>query len=215
MLSAKESAIVKAGPYKEKRLLDIGSGTGYFLNHMKTNQWKVQGVEVSPEARQIAKDKFDINSMMPEDLLQHQGTYDVISLWHVLEHIHKLNQNLKKIHSLLDYQGSLVIAVPNHQSLDAKHYKEYWAAYDIPIHLWHFSPSSMETLLRKHNFKLIKKRPLPFDAFYVSLLSEKYKKSSLAPIKAVSIGGLSYLKSLVNVNHCSSVMYIFKKTKES
>jgi 2-polyprenyl-3-methyl-5-hydroxy-6-metoxy-1,4-benzoquinol methylase len=212
MLDSKLNTI-KALGLSGKRLLDVGTGTGYFLNHMKKNDWSVLGIEVNEEARKIAKDKFGIDTIVPSKLFDINEKFDVITLWHVLEHIHQLNENIAKFHSLLNEDGALIIAVPNHTSNDAKRYKDYWAAYDVPRHLWHFSPKSMETLMSKHGFELIKKKNMPFDAFYVSLLSEKYKKAGLASIKGGMAGLISNLKSVTNVDNSSSIIYIFKKRK--
>jgi len=212
MLDSKLNTINELG-LSGKRLLDVGAGTGYFLNHMKKNNWSVLGIEVNEEARKIAKDKFGIDTIVPSKLFDIHEKFNAITLWHVLEHIHKLNENIAKFHSLLLEDGALIIAVPNHTSNDAKRYKDYWAAYDVPRHLWHFSPKSMETLMSKHGFDLIKKKSMPFDAFYVSLLSEKYKNSGLASVKGGMAGLISNLKSVSNVDNSSSIIYIFKKRK--
>ena len=138
--------------------------------------------------------------------------YEVITLWHVLEHVHDLNAYMKIFHSLLKPNGRLIIAVPNYTSYDAGYYKKYWAAYDVPRHLYHFSPLSMHYLAKKHKMSIIQKLPMWFDSFYVSLLSEKYKQSGMiGMIRAFFIGCISNLTALSNVDRGSSMIYEIKK----
>nr|HMU04853.1 class I SAM-dependent methyltransferase [Saprospiraceae bacterium] len=137
--------------------------------------------------------------------------FGYITLWHVLEHLYDPNAYLQKFHSLLDHNGYLIIAVPNHACFEAKYYGTYWAAYDVPRHLWHFTPETLEKIAVRNNFKLIEKKMMPFDPFYNSLLSEKYKNSTLGLLQGFTIGFVSYLKGLINVNKSSSVIYVLKK----
>lgn len=191
-------------------LLDIGCGTGYFLNEMKSSNWAVQGIEQDEQAREYGAKKFKLSVHAPEYLDQLESqSLDAVTMWHVLEHVHDLKGYLSKIHHALKENGSLVVAVPNHESYDGKHYGKYWAAWDLPIHLWHFTPSTLEQLMTENQFKVIQHYPLPFDSFYVSILSEKYKKGSA--VKGLIVGALSYVQSLVRVKKCSSVVYILKK----
>ncbi|MEL6988403.1 MAG: class I SAM-dependent methyltransferase, partial [Bacteroidota bacterium] len=211
MLNSKLNTVEKSAAHQNKTLLDVGAGTGYFLNHMQSNGWRVKGIEVSEDARKIAKDKFNIDCFLPSKIFEFKETFDVITLWHVLEHVHDLPSYLNQFNNLLNENGRLLIAVPNHTSFDAKHYKSYWAAYDLPRHLWHFEPSTINKLLSAHNFSLVGKKRMPYDAFYVSLLSEKYKQSSLASVRGGIIGFASWAQSLANIDKCSSLIYIFKK----
>ena len=144
-------------------------------------------------------------------ILLSAGSFDVITLWHVLEHVHDLHGYLASFHRLLKHDGVLVIAVPNYTSYDAKVYKDVWAAYDVPRHLYHFSPKSMEILLKTHGFKLEQIKPMWFDSFYVSMLSEKYKNGNGNIIKAFYHGLVTDVKTLFNKKACSSVIYIVKK----
>lgn len=212
MLGRKRRLVEKSAALQKGHILDVGTGTGFFLNEMKEYGWQVTGIEKSEEARKFAKTEFDLNNLPTEELFKLKDkSYDVISLWHVLEHIHKLNENMDVFSGLLKDDGKLVIAVPNHNSYDAKHYKEFWAAYDVPRHIWHFAPSQMKQLGIKHGFKLTSLHTMPFDSFYVSMLSEKYKKSSLGLFKGIFYGKLSWLGSLLNKTKCSSVIYVFEK----
>ncbi len=212
MLGRKRLLVENVAALRKGHILDVGAGTGFFLNEMNEYGWQVTGIEKSEDARRFAKLEFNLDILPAYELSKLKGkSYDVISLWHVLEHIHQLNVNLDIFFSLLKDDGKLVIAVPNHDSYDAKHYKEFWAAYDVPRHIWHFAPSQMKLLGEKHNFKLLNLHTMPFDSFYVSMLSEKYKKSALAFFKGIFYGKISWLVSLVNKAKCSSVIYVFEK----
>lgn len=190
-------------------VLDIGSGTGYFLNNMKNAGWAVDGFEPEQAARQVAKENFDID--LADDLnvfVQGDKKYTAITMWHVLEHVHTLNDYFAYFNAMLNADGSVFIAVPNYTSTDAKFYKDKWAAWDLPKHLWHFSPKSLQVLAEKHDFELVKKYSLPFDAFYISLLSEN---SFMGKLRAVFVGQFSFLLSLFNVDKASSILYVLKK----
>lgn len=212
-----KSRIVKK--YSEKKtglLLDIGCGTGYFLNKMRCSQWVVTGIEKDEGARRYAKEKFDLNTHEHDYLFQlMKGSKDVITMWHVLEHIERLDETLSKLYNILSDNGVLLIALPNKDSLDAQKYQEYWAAYDVPRHLWHFSPDNFELLANKYNFKLIDKKPMYFDAFYISMLSEKYKGTFAAPLVGLVRGFLFFIRSLSDMNKCSSITYILKKNNDA
>ncbi len=191
----------------EGSLLDIGAGTGDFLNVAKQNDWTVSGIEVNKQARNLAEKK-GINLL--EEIENVAGKkYDVITLWHVLEHIPNLEETCQKLESLLNDTGHLIIAVPNYKSFDANYYKEYWAAFDVPRHLWHFSQDSMKRIFPK-NLKLVKTKPMLFDSFYVSLLSEKYKTGASFSLKAFWIGFKSNIKAK-RTKEYSSLIYCFKK----
>lgn len=196
---------------EEKTLLDIGCGTGDFLETAKKNEWNVVGVEPDENARTIANSKtnnsaFDIKHL--ETLKE--NSFDVITLWHVLEHLPDLEMHIKLFKHLLKPNGTLVIAVPNFKSYDAQHYKNFWAAYDVPRHLWHFSKASIKKLFHEEQLKLVRILPMKFDAYYVSLLSEKYKSGFMNPIKAFWIGWSSNLKGNVSKEY-SSHIYVLKQ----
>ena len=212
MLGRKRRLVEKATGIRKGDILDVGTGTGFFLNEMKENCWLVTGTEKSSDARDFSKKEFDLDNLPSEKLFEMKiNSFDVITLWHVLEHIHLLNDNMETFHRLLKEKGKLIIAVPNHESFDAKHYREFWAAYDVPRHIWHFAPKQMEMVGEKHGFKLVSLHTMPFDSFYVAMLSEKYKKSKLALIKGIFYGKLSWLNSIFNSEKCSSVIYVFDK----
>jgi len=192
----------------EKSLLDIGCGTGEFLAYAKNKNWNTVGVEVNQNARNKASNKNLKIYKSLEDLQSRK--FNIISLWHVLEHLPKLNEKISLIKTKLDDNGTLIIAVPNYKSYDAKHYKEFWAAYDTPRHLWHFSQDAIKILFEKHNFKVTKTLPMYFDSFYVSLLSEKYKNGKSNYLKAFYRGLMSNIKAKSNGEY-SSLIYILKK----
>lgn len=198
--------------YTHKTILDYGCGTGEFLQKCKSHGWQVQGIEPSPEARKKAE--VNNNQSIATSIEQITSTeFHVITLWHVLEHIAELNQTLTAIRNKLHPNGRLIVALPNPNALDAKHYKNHWAAYDVPRHLWHFSQHNAEQLLRNNGFTLISKNPMPLDAFYVSLLSEKYlagKTNLSVLIKAFLIAIRSNIKARKSREY-SSIIYIAKK----
>lgn len=188
-------------------LLDIGCGTGEFLKLANDNGWNTKGVEPNKGARALAKQK-SIEVLETIEMLSGE-TYDVITLWHVLEHLPDLEHVTQRIENLLKPGGTLIVAVPNFNSFDAKHYKSYWAAYDTPRHLWHFSKTAMSKLFSP-SLKLVKIKPMLFDAFYVCLLSEKYKKGTLFSFKALLLGLWSNIAGLRSKEY-SSQMYCYKK----
>lgn len=193
---------------QEKKLLDIGCGTGEFLIHAKNKNWETVGVEVNNQARQKASNK-KIDTFKSLDNLNNQK-FDVITLWHVLEHLPNLEDQILKIKSLLEKNGTLIIAVPNYKSYDAKYYKQFWAAYDTPRHLWHFSQKAIKTIFAEKNLIVKDTLPMYFDSYYVSLLSEKYKNGSSNYIKAFYRGFVSNLKAKSTTEY-SSLIYVLKK----
>ena len=212
MLGRKARLVAREAHRKRGRLLDIGTGTGYFADAMAGRGWKVEAVEKSPQARAFAKEHFDLD-VKPESALQEfaPGSFDVITLWHVMEHLEHLNETWEKLFKLLKERGVLIVAVPNPSSYDAEKYKEWWAAYDVPRHLWHFTPSVMQQFGVKHGFKLAEQHPMPFDAFYVSMLTERYKGSRLSFLKGMWTGLLAWFSSLAKKERSSSMIYVFRK----
>ena len=194
----------------DKKLLDIGAGTGDFLLYAQNRGFEVSGVEPSDKARQKAKEK---GANLANDLSHFLGAkFDVITLWHVLEHLPDLSNQIRTISSLLNRDGVLVVAVPNFYSWDARHYGTYWAGYDVPRHLWHFSKRSIARLFDEHSVKIKKIKPMWFDAFYVSLLSEKYKGNPFYLFSAFFKGLWSNV-SAMRTKEFSSLIYILEKTK--
>lgn len=211
-LKSKHSLVNKVTGLKLGALLDYGAGTGAFSHFMKIKGWNVTGIEPDDNARSNALKNYNLqlDKLSHLDLLQ-PSSFDSITLWHVLEHVHDLYGTLEHFQRVLKPSGRLLIAVPNYTSFDAQHYKEYWAAYDVPRHLYHFSPQSMEVLLESKGFVLEKKYPMWFDSIYVSMLSEQYKYGKNNYLGAVWIGMLSNLKALFSAGKCSSVIYVLKK----
>ena len=192
----------------EKNILDVGAGTGDFLKVCKDDSWNVFGVEPDLGARNIASKKGII---LLEDLSKIKNKqFEIITLWHVLEHVENLEEYISTLKSLLTKDGKLIIAVPNYKSYDAKYYKEFWAAFDVPRHLWHFSQTSISKLFSKENMMVEKTLPMKFDSYYVSLLSEKYKSGKMNPIKSFYRGFMSNLKARSSSEY-SSLIYVLKK----
>ncbi len=192
-------------------LLDIGCGTGELAGLMARSGWRVVGLEPSRAARRQALEQQRIEAYSSEKLFElPDNDFDVVTLWHTLEHVHQLHDYLSHIKRVLKPGGYVVIAVPNYQSPDGQNYGADWAAYDVPRHLYHFSPKSMEMLLGKHGYTLEHKLNMDFDAFYVSMLSEKYRGNGPELITGGVQGLKSYFKTWDDPDHCSSVMYIAK-----
>jgi 2-polyprenyl-3-methyl-5-hydroxy-6-metoxy-1,4-benzoquinol methylase len=203
----KKVSLLNSFATSEKTLLDIGAGTGDFLAAAKKQNWKTAGVEPNAYARKKANEKgVNLHSELKEFS---ENKFDVITLWHVLEHLPDLESQIKTIVSLLAENGTLVIAVPNFKSYDANHYGKFWAAFDVPRHLWHFSKKSIEKLFAKHKMELVKIKPMVFDSFYVSLLSEKYKSGKQNFIRAFWTGLKSNSKGNSSKEY-SSHIYILK-----
>ena len=188
------------------KLLDIGAGTGDFVRTAKKKGWYATGVEPEAKARDRAGEK---GIFLYENQNKVTEKYDAITLWHVLEHIPQLEEQILFMKNHLENEGVLIIAVPNYRSKDALHYGFYWAAYDVPRHLWHFSQESIRLLFEEKGFELIGIKPMPFDAFYVSLLSEKYKSGKMNFLKGFYHGLRSNLYAL-RTGEYSSLIYILK-----
>jgi len=195
-----------------KDLLDIGCGTGDFLSVCNNAGWNVVGVEPNEKAQALAKKKVarNNNSEIISELNQiHSRQFDVITLWHVLEHVPNLEAYISTLKSILKPGGFLLVAVPNFKSYDALYYKKFWAAFDVPRHLWHFSKKSIQLLFSNQHMEVIKILPMKFDSFYVSLLSEKNKTGIANFFRAFCIGFLSNAKALKSKEY-SSLIYIIK-----
>ena len=258
----KKLELLNSFPVEEKNVLDIGCGTGDFLNVCQQAGWKVTGIEPSEKAREKGLEKLekgtyiysDIHAFFEDDFageekdLDYKQSYkqtklyhhsehetknienevlkfeddytpenkpyqfDVITMWHVLEHVHDLDMYIYRLKQLLKPDGVLVIAVPNYKSYDAEFYKEHWAAFDVPRHLWHFSQTAIHRLFATELMKVVKTIPMKFDAFYVSLLSEEYKTGKKNFIKAV-ISGIKSNKEAKRTGEYSSLIYVLKNMK--
>ncbi|MEG1563532.1 MAG: class I SAM-dependent methyltransferase [Bacteroides sp.] len=212
MLGRKARLVMKEAHRKEGHLLDIGTGTGYFADAMLQRNWKVEAVEKNAHARLFAREHFGLE-VKEETALQTFApeTFDVITLWHVMEHLEALNDTWERLHQLLTEKGILVVAVPNCSSFDAAKYGKQWAAYDVPRHLWHFTPTTMQRMAFKHGFIMAARHPMPFDAFYVSMLSEKNLGHGLPFFRGMTTGTIAWLRALTRKEQSSSMIYIFRK----
>ena len=189
------------------RILDIGAGTGDFLLECKNQNWDILGIEPNDKAKGIALGKGIKFGDTIEKL--ESNSFDVITMWHVLEHVPDVEHQVAELKRLLKPSGTLIIAVPNFKSFDAKYYKTFWAAYDVPRHLWHFSKTAIEKLFDKQNMNLVAVKPMWFDSYYVSLLSEKNKTGKMKFINGLTIGFVSNLVGIFK-NEYSSHIYILK-----
>ena len=197
--------------FKGGMILDIGCGTGEFLNYFKTKGWNTTGIEPNETAREIAikKHGLDVHLEAQLDKLK-RSSFEVITMWHVLEHVPDLSSRIEQLNSLIKENGILIIAVPNIVSKDAKTYGKFWAALDVPRHLYHFNQSTIKKLFEKFGFELKEIHPMKFDAFYISMISEKYKTGKSNYIKALYNGLKSNLYAASHENNYSSNIYVLQ-----
>ena len=192
-------------------ILDYGCGLGNFLNYCKEQGWKSTGMDVSENARNVVKHRYNIDVYPNSEIKdQTEKKYDVISLWHVLEHVYDLDETILEFHRILKDEGTVYIAVPNRKSHDAEHYKEKWDAYDVPRHIYHFSPHDMNLLMDRFGFKIVEKRGMFYDAFYVSMRSEMHSGKGMKILRGFYRGLVSNFKASGNHNY-SSMLYVIKK----
>jgi SAM-dependent methyltransferase len=212
MLTRKREIVESAAGLKRGSLLDIGCGTGYFAGAMKNAGWLVTGLEPNKKAREFSSRKFDLNIISPEQILKlSSDSFDCITLWHVLEHLNNPFQYAGEFVRLLKPEGVCIIAVPNCSSFDAQYYREYWAAYDVPRHLWHFNPHTIRIFSQRSGFKVERQLNLPFDVFYISILSERYRGSIAPLLKGMFIGKLFWILSVFRNQRSSSIIYLLRK----
>jgi len=211
-LSVKFHQIEKFTGLKIGHHLDIGAGTGAFVQYMNEHGWKSQGIEPDLKARELAMTHHKTR-LLPAEMFETMlpETFDAVRMWHVLEHVHELFPYLHKVKNILKPRGLAFIAVPNYTSYDGMNYGAFWAAYDVPRHLYHFSPASMKWLLSAAGFQLMGMMPMWYDSFYISLLSEKYKNGHSSLPKVFINGAVSNWKAVKHKERCSSVIYIAGK----
>ena len=195
---------------KKGKVLEIGSGTGELLNALKKCGWHCDGVEPDKDARELAEKNHNLKLHDSINKIKiGKDKYDRIMLWHVLEHISDINKTLSTIYECLNKDGLCIIAVPNYKSYDAKIYRNFWAAYDVPRHLFHFNKKSLISMMNKHSFEIEKIIPMKFDSFYVSLLSERIKNGKDNYLKGFFNGLISNINGWFS-NEYSSQIYVFR-----
>lgn len=200
-------ALITNEQKQKGKLLDIGSGTGDFLVEAKSQSWDVLGYEPNSEAKKLAINK---GVTFTDDIFAlSENSFDVVTMWHVLEHVPNLQEYISNLKRIVKPTGTIIIAVPNYKSYDANYYKQFWAAYDVPRHLWHFSKTSIKRLFSDVDMELKKVKPMWFDSFYVSLLSEKYKTGKMSFVKGFFIGLVSNVSGMFK-KEFSSHIYIIK-----
>ena len=213
MLRRKRNLVIEQTEQERGHVLDIGAGTGYFAHEMKKARWTVTAAETNPEARAFARRHFRLDHIIAPDELatQPDGTYDAVTMWHVMEHVQELDHEWNLIHRLLREGGIFLMAVPNFESADGRIYGNHWAAFDVPRLLWHFNSENVHTIAARHGFKMIDTQPMPLDAFFISILSERYAGSRHPFLQGMSTGLKCYFKSGGRPELSSSIIYVMKK----
>lgn len=214
MLRNKRRLVERLTLLKNGKLLDYGAGTCHFAHAMQQAGWDVTAIEKSPAARELAKKELNMDAK-PESALADikDKELDVVTMWHVMEHIQELDTMWSELYRILDDTGIAIIAVPNNRSYDAQHYKEHWAAYDVPRHLWHFTPSTIMRWGERHRFILERQYTMPFDGFYISMLSQQYKGGRFATAKGLWYGFKGWLAQCKRRSASSSLIFVFRKRK--
>jgi SAM-dependent methyltransferase len=208
MLIIKKKLVIRNIQKPAGKILDLGCGTGHFLDEMRRSGWETTGVEINKKAREHAASMFGLDVIHPDNIgALPSGQYDCITLWHVLEHFHKPFEYFTEIKRLLKPTGTVIVALPNSDSFDALHYGKDWAAFDVPRHLWHFNPATFSIFAEKAGFRVTSYKILPFDVFYISILSEKQKGSSFASVFGMALGKMFFLLSLMSRKKGSSIVY--------
>jgi 2-polyprenyl-3-methyl-5-hydroxy-6-metoxy-1,4-benzoquinol methylase len=212
-LSDKYRLIASAARTRQGKLLDIGAGTGAFVGYMQERGWEVTGLEPDETARRVALTDHKVELVDMDQLFSlPPDSFEAITLWHVLEHVHDLHPYIERLKALVKRNGRIFIAVPNYNCYDAGVYQSFWAAYDVPRHLYHFSPDAMESLLAEHGLQLQYSQPMWYDSIYISMLSEKYRGGGHGNnVKAVLTGLVSNIKAFIDKSRCSSLIYVISK----
>jgi SAM-dependent methyltransferase len=212
MLQRKLRIVEKATGLTRGNILDIGCGTGYFAGTMQEASWVVTGIEPNEKARDFGISRFKIKVLSPDRISDlSDNSFDCITMWHVMEHFHDPFRYSVEIARMLEKDGICITAMPNCDSADAEYYGSSWAAYDVPRHLWHFNPSTVKRFWEKKGFEIVGIIRLPLDVFYISILSEKNKGLKIPFIRGLMTGSVFALKSLLNKNKCSSLIYFLRK----
>lgn len=195
------------------KLLDIGSASGYFISYMKQKNYIVSGVEISEKAVELCKEKFDISVNSPAEFLANTlpTDFDIISMWHVFEHVYQYDEYFDIINKSLNEDGRAFVAMPNPSCYEAKYYKEYWCGFDTPRHLWHFTPHTFKKFVEKRGFEIVETKMLPLDPFFNAMVSSSYKSGFKFLPVTLMIGLISFVNGLINKQKASSLIYVLKK----
>lgn len=206
-----KSNLVEGFLPQKGKLLDIGCGTGAFAGHMQQRGWKVEAVEPDTGAAQKARQTHKLQVHEEQWLSTAEGQFNLITMWHVLEHVHGLQERFQQLWKLTAAGGYVVIAVPNPNSVDSKHYGPIWAARDVPRHLYHFPPAMLRKRMEQEGFESVRTVGMPFDPFYISMLSERYKHGKDQIVTAFAKGAYFWLRSKLSKDQWSSQIYMFRR----
>lgn len=214
MLGRKARLVTRVCRKTNGKLLDIGSGTGYFAAFMKEKGWAVKGVEISDMARDFSVSQFGLEVVPPDMVGSLPDNFsDCITLWHVLEHFYEPDRWMKEIYRLLKDDGRCILALPNITSADSKLFLNRWAALDVPRHLWHFAPDTLVKFIERNGFRCTLIKGMPLDLFYISIISYKNSNVRFAFIRGIVTGMLLSVRNLFTVNASSSLIYVIEKRR--
>lgn len=212
MLGRKQRLVTSATGKSAGVLIDIGSGTGYFPAFMKKKGWQTTGVEISESAMRYSADRFGLNAVSPAEVRDlPSATADCITLWHVLEHLYRPDEWISEVSRMLKDDGKCILALPNFSSADAEWFGNSWAALDVPRHLWHFTPGSVQLFAERNGFSCERVLPLPLDLFYISILSYRNRGISPALIRGMITGVFLAVRSGFRKEKSSSLVYVLAK----
>jgi len=213
MLKRKRKLVMRMTGLSRGSILDTGCGTGHFAGEMKKAGWDVTGIEPNLKARKYAEKNFNIKTLEPGEMASLADcSFDCVTLWHVLEHIHDLKEYMTHLQRILKPDGICLVALPNTSSYDCLHFREYWAAWDVPRHLWHFNPGSFVPFASMTGFLTVEIRTMPLDIIYISVLSSRYKTSAFPFLTGMLKGSWFMVKSLINRQASGSLIYVLAKT---
>lgn len=202
--------LIQGEQHGTKNLLDIGCGNGHFLHACQLDGWNTYGMELDPETAARAAALTGQNIFQNLQSIPAEPQFELISLWHVLEHVYEIDAYFEFFKKRINPSGKLLLALPNSKSFDADYFKEFWAAYDVPRHIYHFNPETIQSIAKKHGFKLAKQRGQIFDSFYIALLSHEYKTGSKKLVASFFVGLWSNLMAYFKTGNYSSNIYIFE-----
>ena len=192
-----------------KQVLDYGTGEGFFTEYLLKKGKDASGIEPSAVARENFKSRTGKTLFEDIDALPADKTFQVITLWHVLEHIHTLRETMEKLTERLEQKGIIVIAIPNQKAKDLEAFGPHWAAWDVPRHLYHWDTDSLSAFMKSLGLVRIHTGQLPLDPFYIGMISARY--AGKGAVSGILTGLKSYFHGKSNPAEGSTLLTIWMK----